>query len=355
MTQIIVFCQAGLPVHSSRWPTPSSVKYLCTATTDPKHCSSVKYLCTATTDPKHRSSVKYLCTATTDPHYHSSVKQAYLFTVPTGPRHHLSSTCVQLPVPLTQNIILLSSTCVQLPLTQNNILLSSTCVHLLTHTIILLLNRPTCSVPTGPRHHLSSTCVHLPLTKPSFFCQYLCSSQWPKSSSFVKQAYLCTVHADPHHHHLSSTCVQLPLTQNIVLLSSTCVQLPLTQNIVLSSTCVHLLLTHTIILLSNRPTCSQFPLTQAITCQVPVYSSHWPKPSSSVKYLCTPPIDQTIILLSNTCAVPMTQTIFWVCTEKTFKIHKRFRNLFTTAKPQYDAQIWCGKATQRYVTLPHIQ
>ena len=34
-------------------------------------------------------------------------------------------------------------------------------------------------------------------------------------------------------------------------------------------------------------------------------------------------------------------SLFRVRTEKPFKIHK----LFTTAKPQYDAQIWHGKAT----------
>ena len=40
-----------------------------------------------------------------------------------------------------------------------------------------------------------------------------------------------------------------------------------------------------------------------------------------------------------------------VCAEKPFKIHKLFTNLITTAKPWYDAQIWLGKATQRYATL----
>ena len=42
--------------------------------------------------------------------------------------------------------------------------------------------------------------------------------------------------------------------------------------------------------------------------------------------------------------------IHMVRTEEPFKIHK----LFTTVKPQYDAQIWHGKATQRYATFLHI-
>ena len=39
------------------------------------------------------------------------------------------------------------------------------------------------------------------------------------------------------------------------------------------------------------------------------------------------------------------RTVHRVCTEKPFKIHKLYTNLFTTAKPQYDAQIWHGKTT----------
>ena len=167
----------------------------------------------------------------------------YMRTVYTDLNHHSSvSTCV---APSHQNHRLLSSrpTCAQFTLT---------------HTTII------CQVPVYSYHW----------PKPSFFCQVpVYSYHWPKTLCF------CWVPVYSYHWPKTSFFCQVPVyTSYWPTLSFFCQTGPLVQ----------------------------FPLTQAITCQVPVYSSHWPKPSSCVKYLFTPPADQTIILLSNTCAVPLT-------------------------------------------------